>query len=111
MNYGFCDYCTVWTYSDLTDGACPRCIEMWRTYPDTVPASMRHVLDGWGRDVFRGSLDDCADKLRDAGLSYLAAYSVLGKAREDAAYSNPDYRIGRLGDGNYILQFASRSTP
>jgi hypothetical protein len=39
--YGFCDFCSFWTYSDLDNGACPDCVSRWAEFPRTKPASWK----------------------------------------------------------------------
>lgn len=37
--YGWCDYCSFFSYYDLVNGACPECIDRWTRNPAARPDS------------------------------------------------------------------------
>lgn len=40
-DYGFCGFCTRWTYSDRWHGSCGDCRWRWLHYPATMPAALQ----------------------------------------------------------------------
>lgn len=39
-DYGWCEFCPAFTYSDLWRGACGECRWRWQHYPETMPAGL-----------------------------------------------------------------------